>query len=133
MKKITLYFFIFSLGFLGHFLVVRFKVKPLDPDTYLKLGSETVLEGNADSFITYVEFNGESFSPNRVKIKRGDYLAITNTSSEKLMWLISANADLKTVRGYGLGERLQVNLSEPGTYVVADKQNLNKPLNVVVE
>lgn len=112
--------------------MVRFKVK-LDPETYIKIGSETVLEGTANSFITYVEFDGEKFLPNRVKIKRGDYLAITNTSNEKLMWLISANSDLKTVRGYGLGERLQVNLSEPGTYVVADKANLNKPLNVTVE
>ena len=133
MKRIIFFLLIFSLGFFSHYLVVRFKVKPLDPATYLMLSAEPLVEGSNGTFITYVEFDGESFKPNKINMKKSDYLAITNKSTEKFMWLVSASADFSTVRGYGEGERLTVNPLESGTYLVANKDNPNKTLEVVVE
>ncbi len=132
MKKIFYTIFIFLLGFFSYYLVDKYNVTSVDPQTYLKLSSETTVDGSVNKFITYVEFDGEEFSPNKVKIGKGDYLAITNTSKDKQMWLVSTNSDLATVRGYAEGERLSVNLSEPGDYLVATKNSPEKTLEVVV-
>ena len=109
MKKIFYTIFIFLLGFFSYYLVDKYNVTSVDPQTYLKLSSETTVDGSVNKFITYVEFDGE-----------------------EQMWLVSTNSDLATVRGYAEGERLSVNLSEPGDYLVATKNSPEKTLEVVV-
>ncbi len=90
-------------------------------------------QASNDEFITYIDYDGKKFKPSTVYIKKGNYIAITNQSKEKLMWLVSDNPDLNTVRGYGESERLQLTLLKEGTYKVTNRLNTKSSLEVVVE
>lgn len=118
----------FSMGFALHWLITSIQVQPVS------LLKQNVLgQASQDQFITYVDYDGKKFKPSVVTIKKGNYIAITNKSSDQLMWLISDNADLNTKRGYGEGEKLQLTLLKEGTYKVANRLNTNASIEVVVE
>ncbi len=133
MKRSRLLFLIilaFSLGFALHWLITNLQTKP---DISL-LPQQNVLEQkNSDQFITYIDYDGKEFKPATVTIKKGNYIAITNKSKDKLMWLVSDNADLNTQRGYGEGERLQLTLLKEGSYKVTNRLDTKSFIEVVVE
>jgi len=90
--------------------------------------------GNSDAGLyTYINFDGDNFSVPYVAIKTGFYIAITNKSKSKLMWLESENSLLRTNRGYGESERLETILYEKGTFEVYSKLNPDAKLTVVVK
>ena len=78
-------------------------------------------QSSGDQFITYVAYDGSSFHPGRVTLKKGNYLAITNKSKEVLMWLLSDYDGLSTTRGYGEGEQRRIVVTKEGTFTVKDK------------
>lgn len=121
----------FSLGFALHFLITNLQTKP---EVSLLLQQRVAGEQTtADNFITYVDYDGWEFKPRTVTIKKGNYIAITNKSKDKLMWLVSDNADLNTKRGYGEGERLQLTLLKEGTYKITNRLDTKNFLEVMVE
>lgn len=118
----------FSLGFALHWFITNTQVQPVN------LLQQNVLgQASQDEFIARVDYDGKKFKPSSVTVKKGNYLAITNQSSEKLMWLISNESDLQTARGYGEGEKLQVILLKIGEFKVVDKLNPGVSLSVKVE
>jgi plastocyanin len=133
-KRSRLIFFLiltFSLGFALHWLITSLQTKPA---ASLILGGQNVLgQKSFDQFITYIDYDGSKFNPKTVTIKKGNYIAITNKSKDKFMWLISDNVDLNTKRGFGEGERLQLMLLTEGSYKVVDKLNSKAILTITVE
>ncbi len=120
----------FSLGFLANALFFQKNTVEI---TALSQPSVLGLKDPDDQFITSVAYDGEQFNPRSVTVKKGNYIAITNTSKEKLMWLVSDNPDLSTVRGYGEGERLQLILLKAGEYKVANTLNTKAWILVTVK
>ncbi len=126
---------VFCAGFLTHaFFFPDFlpSVKEISAGKIKSAETQTDAEGNMGLF-TYVNYDGVNFSPRVVTIHRGSYIAITNRSSNKLMWLMSDNESLNTKRGYGLSERLERILEQPGTYTVTEKSDANANLTVIVK
>lgn len=134
MKRSKLLLFLilsFGLGFALHFLITNLQIKPevsLLPQQNVA-GAQTT----TDQFITNVAYDGKKFKPSSVTVRKGNYIAITNTSRDQLMWLVSDNSDLQTPRGYGEGEKLQLVLLREGRYKVTDKLNATSFLEVLVE
>lgn len=121
----------FSLGFALHFLITNLQTKP---EVSLLLQQRVMGEQTtADNFITYIDYDGWEFKPRAVTIKKGNYIAITNKSKDKLMWLVSDNQDLNTQRGYGEGEKLQLTLLKEGTYKITNRLDTKGFLEVMVE
>lgn len=118
----------FSLGFALHWLITSTQVQPVSI-----LGQNVAGLASQDEFITSVAYDGKKFKPSSVTVKKGNYIAITNTSRDQLMWLISDNADLNTKRGYGEGEKLQLILLKEGRYKVTNRLDTKGFLEVVVE
>lgn len=118
----------FSMGFALHWLITNTQVQPASI-----LGQNVAGLASQDEFITRVDYDGKKFKPNSVTVKKGNYLAITNTSRDKLMWLISDNPDLQTPRGFGEGEKLQLTLLKMGEFKVVDKLSPSVSLSVKVE
>ncbi len=116
------------MGFVLHWLITNTQVQPVS-----NLGQNVLGQASQDPFITYIDYDGKRFKPSSVIIKKGNYVAITNTSSDQLMWLISDNQDLNTQRGYGEGEKLQLTLLKEGEFKVVDKLSPNVSLSVKVE
>lgn len=139
MKKIKVLLFIFMAFVIGFFTHAFFF-----PD-FLPNGLQDIAASNfllpaqnksniqTDSFITYVNYDGNQFIPQHVTILKGNYLAITNTSKDKLMWLSSDNDLLNMERGYAQSERLQVLLPKVGEYTVVNKLNTQAQLSVKVK
>lgn len=121
----------FSLGFALHFLITNLQTKP---EVSLLLQQRVAGEQTtADNFITYIDYDGNDFEPSSVIVTKGNYIAITNKSKEKLMWLVSDDKDLNTARGYGEGERLQLVLLKGGQFKVANKLNPKAWFSVTVQ
>jgi len=118
----------FSLGFALHWLITSTQVQSVNV-----LGQNVLGQASQDQFVTHIDYDGKKFKPSSVNIKKGNYIAITNTSRDQLMWLISENQDLNTLRGYGEGEKLQLTLLKEGKFKVIDKLNPNVSLAVQVE
>ncbi len=74
-----------------------------------------------DQFVTYVNFENGKFSDELVKIHKGDYLAITNTDKDNLMWLNATMSAWTTVRGYGESERVMKTIDEVGVYRIGER------------
>jgi len=126
----------FSLGFALHWLISEGKnlfIAGTQVQPVSLLGQNVLGRASQDQFITYVDYDGKSFKPGSVIVKKGNYLAITNKSKDQLMWLISQNLDLNTQRGYGEGEKLQLTLLKEGEFKVIDKLNPNTSLVIKVE
>jgi len=118
----------FSMGFALHWLITSIQVQPVS------LLKQNVLgQASQDQFIAHIDYDGKKFKPSSVIIKKGNYIAITNKSSDQLMWLISDNQDLQTPRGYGEGEKLTTTLLKEGEFKVVDKLNPNVSIKVSVE
>lgn len=138
MKKIKIPLFIFGVFVIGFFVHAL-----LFPD-FLPNGIQSISASNVfppaqnknipqnDSLITYVNYDGDQFVPKRIIILKGNYLAITNTATDKLMWLSSDNDLLNTPRGYAESERLQVLLPKVGEYTVTNKLNTQAQLSIQV-
>lgn len=131
---IAAFFFIF--GFLVHALFfpdfISSGLGPISANSlpFLSNANNTV---QTDEFINYIDYDGQAFNPNRITLKKGYYVAITNKSKDKLMWLFSDYDILNTERGYGFTERLQVLLSTPGEYTVIEKSSPQRKLTIVVK
>ena len=127
--KFTILLFVsFSLGFALHWLITNTQVQSVS------LLKQNVLgKMSNDQFITYIDYDGKGFKPSSVIVKKGNYIAITNKSSDQLMWLISQNPDLNTQRGYGEGEKLQLILLREGTYKVTNRLDTKAYVEVVVK
>ncbi len=125
MKKVIILMVTFSLGYLAHFFVSRMGYEKIDVATIIDNPKVEPLSGN-DTFVTYVDFDGKNFSVPQVVIKKGDYLALTNTSDNLQMWLVSTVSAMTTVRGYAMGERLQTILDDVGVYIVGEKNSGSK-------
>jgi len=121
----------FGLGFTLHFLITNLQIKP--EISLLPQQNVAGVQTSTDQFITYVNYDGKEFKPSAVTIKKGNYLAITNKSSDKQMWLVSDNADLNTQRGYGEGERLKLTLLKEGRYKVTNRLDTKGFLKIVVK
>lgn len=132
MKIVKLLLFsvaLFSLGFLANAFLLQKNAADITA-----LSQQSVLGEKAeDRFITNIDYDGEKFKPSSVTVKKGNYIAITNTSRDQLMWLISDHQDLQTARGYGEGEKLQLILLKEGTYKVTNRLDTKGLLGVVVE
>ncbi len=127
--KFTILLFVsFSLGFALHWFITSTQIQSVSPFAQNVLGKMS-----NDQFITYIDYDSKGFKPSVVIIKKGNYIAITNKSSDQLMWLISDNADLNTKRGYGEGEKLQLTLLKEGEFKVADKLNPSVSLSIKVD
>lgn len=134
MKKIIIMLVCFGLGFLAHMYLVKDVVPPMDAQSIIKRTTiSTENAGNKSDFINYVEFDGEKFSPTSVSVRVGDYLAITNLSNTKLMWLFSDNKILETSRGYGEGEQLMQIMNEKGSFRVVANKDAKNSLTVIVD
>lgn len=134
MKRSKLLLFLilaFSLGFALHWLITNLQIKP--EVSLLPQQEVAGAQSTTDQFITYVDYDGRKFKPSSVTVEKGNYLAITNTGREQLMWLISDNPDLQTPRGYGEGEKLQLTLLKIGEFKVVDKLSPGVSLSVKVE
>lgn len=134
MRRSRLFFLLilaFGLGFTLHFLITNLQIK--SEVSLLPQQNVAGAQIAADQFITYIDYDGKKFKPSTATIKKGNYLAITNKSSDKQMWLVSDNADLNTQRGYGEGERLQLVLLKEGRYKVTNRLDTKGFLEVVVE
>ncbi len=134
MKRSKLLFLIIlaaSAGFALRWLITNLQTKP---DISLILQQNVTGEQTtADQFITYIDYDGTEFKPAAVTVKKGNYIAITNQSKDKQMWLVSDNADLNTKRGYGEGERLQLTLLKEGRYIVTNRLDTKASIEIVVE
>jgi len=131
MRRVIYFLIVFLLGYLSHFFISRMGYEKIDVATLVDQPKVEALSGN-DTFVTYVDFDGTGFSVPKVKIKKGDYLALTNINEETQMWLVSTVSAMSTVRGYANGERLQLALEDVGVYVVGEK-NTGSKLEVKVE
>ncbi len=125
MKKLVLITLLsFGIGFGTHALLswkgsTSLNRTVLVPDT---MTTKNVLgQSSEDQFITYVVYDGFSFRPDRVTLKKGNYLAITNKSKDTLMWLLSDYDGLSTTRGYGESEQRRIVVTKEGTFIVKDK------------
>lgn len=120
MKKITLFILFFSLGYFFRYYAERQRISYMKIEEVVNKPQVEAISGN-DQFITYIDFEDGFFSKANVTIRPGDYLAVTNKSSEVQMWLVSTVSALMTPRGYAEGERLQTTLNEVGRFIVTEK------------
>lgn len=93
----------------------------------------TQATNNENSLTTTISFDGEKFSRNNITISFSRYLHITNTSSEKLMWITSDNPQLATNRGYGNSETVKARMDKKGQFVVIDKNNPQEKIIITVK
>lgn len=129
MKLLLFSVALFSLGFLAN--AFFFQKTPVE---ITALSQPSVLgTKESDQFITYIDYNGNDFKPNAVVMTKGNYIAITNSSKDKLMWLVSDNPELSTSRGYGEGERLQLTLQKSGEFQITNKLNFKARATIVVK
>ena len=120
---------LFILGFLANAFLFQKNTAQI-----ISLSQPSILGiKGSDQFITHIDYNGNDFEPNAVVMTKGNYIAITNSSKEKLMWLVSDNPDLNTVRGYGEGERLQLTLQKSGEFQITNKLNFKARATIIVK
>lgn len=119
-KVLFLFFLVFGVGYFFRYFVEKQEIRYLKIEELVNSPQTEAINGN-DQFITYVDYEDGSFSRSSVTIRPGDYLAVTNKSSEAQMWLTSTVSALATPRGYAVGERLQTTLVEIGRYMVVEK------------
>lgn len=138
MKKFKVIFFIVTAFVVGFFTHAYF-FPDLLPGNLSDMAANTFLQPvqnkntvQPDPLITYVNYDGDRFIPSRVSILKGNYLAITNMSKDKFMWLSSDNELLITERGYAESERLQVLLPKVGDFTVVNRLNTRAQLSVNV-
>lgn len=74
-----------------------------------------------DQFMTYVDFEKGKFSQSAVKVRKGDYLAVTNKDVEKQMWLTATMSAWTTPRGFAEGERVMQTMNEVGNFSLREK------------
>ena len=129
MKLLFLSITLFSFGFLANAFFFQKNTAQI-----ISLSQPNVLgTKESDQFITYIDYDGNDFNPNAAVVTKGSYIAITNSSKEKLMWLVSDNPDLSTPRGYGEGERLQLALQKSGEFQITNKLNLKARATIFVK
>lgn len=135
MKKLFLLALIFFAGFFTHAYFspnLLFYNKPLSLDALLKNAKTDNQRTKIDPFFTGVIYQKGQFSPQRVSIKKSNYITITNNSKTEGMWLISNNQLLNTSRPYYESEQLKTILNEIGSFTVINKVNPQAVLVVVV-
>ncbi len=139
MKKNILFF---VLIFLAGFFIHAYFFPDLLPTQINLLGRKAVglpqqekaLPTPEFSFSTaYVDYQDGKFKPNNIVSKTGNHVAITNRDKNELMWLDSDNTLLKTTRGFGFSERLDVVLPKAGTFKIVNKLNSEATLMVTVK
>ncbi len=129
MKLLLFSITLFSLGFLANaFLFQKTPAEIISQSQQSVLGVKIL-----DQFITYIDYDGNDFKPKFAVVTKGNYIAITNKSREKLMWLVSDNPDLNTVRGYGEGERLQLILQKSGEFKITNKLKSSAQATIIVK
>lgn len=133
MKKLFIflsYVVVLLVGFGLRTILERFGFSFVKVDQ--KILNQTVESvSGKDQFVTYVDFSDGNFSLPTVKVHKGDYLAITNTDKENLMWLTATMSAWGTVRGYGEGERVMNTIDDTGLYKIFEK-NSGEVLSVEV-
>lgn len=98
-----------------------------------KSTADSVLgQTSEDPFITNIIYDGKSFHPDRVSIKLGNYLALTNQSKSSLMWISSDITGVTTTRGYAEGEQIRVIVYKAGEFIIQDTHNMQKSVRVHV-
>lgn len=122
----------FGLGYAAHsYISIRGGLPPAISMPSAK--SQATASENASNFTSKVLYKDGNFSPDRISIKKGNYLVIVN-DSESLMWLVSNYTKLNTVRGYAYGEQVKIRAEETGTFEVSNKLDLKgKPMSLKVE
>jgi hypothetical protein len=123
----------FSAGFLIHaFFFPKVFVSSSNPDVLTAVQSVIGIEEKND-FVTPVTFDKKSFNPNKVSIKNGNYITITNMSKTELMELQSNEKLLSTVRPYAESEQLKALLPNKGTFEVIENHSKAKLIVEVVD
>lgn len=99
-----------------------------------KSTSQTVLgDVSADQFITSVVYTGNRFEPRTVRVRKGNYVVITNRSNTSLMWLVSDMPGVMTTRGYAEGEQFQFTSGQVGSFTVSNKLLPQSTLRITVD
>ncbi len=135
-KKLLLFITIFIVGFLTHALLFPNFLRYTITDVSQKIlpdNNQAESDNPLDPLITRIYFDGKSFSRKNVNIGFTRYIQIINKSKDSLMSLESNNPDLRTPRGYGLGEALQAQFNKKGEFIVADKNNPQEKLIITVK
>lgn len=133
-KNLIVAAFLFTAGFFAHALFFPNFIPAIQNTSAVqKENNPNTGNGTESSLFTHIAYDGSAFSAQRVIIQNGYYIAITNTSKDKLMWIASDYPGLETKRGYGQSERLELILYQKGSYVVADKLNRNATFTLIVE
>jgi hypothetical protein len=139
-KNIFLSILFFAFGFFTHAFffseVLSNGIADIIPNnlsTESLIGAPTPAQKESNAFLTNITFDGDRFSRHNITIEVGSYLVITNTSKEKLMWLLSNTPLLSTPRGYGESEQIRVRMDTRGQFVVADKNNPQEKLIITVK
>lgn len=95
--------------------------------------SKSVLGNTSqDQFVTSVVFNGTSYQPNRIHVRKGNYVVVTNTSEDELMWLVSGESSMSMNRSYAQGEQLRFIASKEGVFELRDKHHASIGLKITI-
>lgn len=128
----------FTAGFFVHALVFpdKFSQTPNIEATKQKIlgeqSSNKLDSTETNPSLKIVEYKDGKFSPSKIYIQQGYYVAIRNMDEDEYMWLLSEDKDLTTVRNYALSEEVKKRMDKKGTYVVYEK-NSQSPLTIVVK
>jgi hypothetical protein len=136
MKKLLLPIALsFILGFLTHALLFPdFLNNGIVSVQQLALPNPSPTKNSVlDPLMTKVTFDGQKFSRHNITIGFTRYVQISNTSQDKLMWLISNDPNLTTPRGYGYSETIQKQFNKKGQFIVEDKNNPQEKLVITVK
>lgn len=109
-----------ALGYIGHDYFPS--LSGTSRDIKNVVAPQPVKSGE-DSFLTVIEYKDGKFHPGSVSVRKGNYIALVNKSTS-LMWLVSDEPKLNTVRGYGESEEVRYKAEKEGTYQVSNKLNL---------
>jgi hypothetical protein len=124
-------------GYVIHDLAHDSLLKLIDRTPFIPKGSsenQKILgKSSSDSFVTTIVYNGVSFSPQYVTLKKGNYLSVINKSTNLLMWLTSDYNGLSTNRGYAEGEQILLPLNVSGSYILKEKVNSSAVVHITVE
>jgi hypothetical protein len=135
-KNIILSVLFFGIGFLTHAFFFPDMLSNGIADVsniVIPNTSPTPQDQGSHSFMTEIDYNEGHFSRHNITVDIGSYVLITNQSKNHLMWLISNNPLLATVRGYGESEKVRVRLDTKGQYVVGDKNAPQERLVITVK
>jgi hypothetical protein len=113
-----------TFGYIVHDVVGMVNIFDNKRTQTVSMGSESskVLgTASQDQFISAVIFNGSSYQPNHITVKKGNYVSITNTSPVERMWLVSGESTMSMNRPYAQGEQLKFISPREGVIELKDK------------